>query len=114
MDNGGCLMDTDKFFTSKATTLEVHHRTYDPSSASSRHVFLFHALHEHCNKFSYQVLADQLGKGGATVHGLDMQAHGHSDEVRYCFRSNSTRGSDNSRESRPFIPPAFLQKKEEN
>jgi len=80
MDNGGCLMDTDKFFTSKATTLEVHHRTYDPSSASSRHVFLFHALHEHCNKFSYQVLADQLGKGGATVHGLDMQAHGHSDE----------------------------------
>ena len=74
-------MNPDKFFTSKATTLEVHHRTFDTSSTSSRHIFLFHALHEHCNKFSYQVLADQLAKGGATVHGHDMQAHGHSEEV---------------------------------
>ena len=85
MDNAGCLMTPYKFFTSKATTLEVHYRNYNPDSTSSRHIFLFHALHEHCNKFSYQVLATELAKSGATVHGHDMQAHGHSDEFNTQF-----------------------------
>ena len=54
-------------------------RTY-VQSRHDRHVFIFHGLNDHCNKYSYQCLAKELIDHGCCVHGMDMQAHGHSQE----------------------------------
>ncbi|GMH96200.1 hypothetical protein TrVE_jg4841 [Triparma verrucosa] len=86
LDNGGCLMEPESFFESKATSLKVHYRTYvKKANTSTRHVFMFPGLGEHCNKFSYQVLAEMLTDTGAICHGMDMQAHGHSEEFESQF-----------------------------
>ncbi|GMH68837.1 hypothetical protein TrLO_g1834 [Triparma laevis f. longispina] len=86
LDNGGCLMKPQEFFESNATQLKVHHRTYiRKDSAKTRHVFMFPGAGEHCNKFSYQVLAEMITDSGAICHGIDMQAHGHSEEFETQF-----------------------------
>ncbi|GMH46486.1 hypothetical protein TrRE_jg8766 [Triparma retinervis] len=77
--NCGTLMNPDKFFVSQNTGLKIHIRSY-MKNTHNRHVFLFHGLNDHCNKYSYQCLARELEKSGCTVHGMDMQAHGHSQE----------------------------------
>ena len=68
-------MEPESFFESKATTLKVHYRTYvKKESTSTRHVFMFPGLGEHCNKFSYQVLAEMLtGESSVLFFWRNMQ-----------------------------------------
>mmetsp|Transcript_19701 Transcript_19701/g.41190 ORF Transcript_19701/g.41190 Transcript_19701/m.41190 type:complete len:386 (-) Transcript_19701:51-1208(-) len=77
--NGGVLMKPGDHFVSRNTGLKIHYRTY-VQSRHDRHVFIFHGLNDHCNKYSYQCLAKELIDHGCCVHGMDMQAHGHSQE----------------------------------
>lgn len=67
-----------KRWTSNATGLEMHGRHFGEGPETTRHIFLFHGLAEHCNKYSYTVLAERLAKQNFAIHMHDMQGHGYS------------------------------------
>ena len=90
-------MKPDQFFISRNTGLKLHYRTY-MKSRHNRHVFLFHGLSEHCNKYSYQSLAKELVEKGCCVHGMDMQAHGHSQEFDIQYLGHWTELVDDAKQ----------------
>lgn len=79
-DRGIARREEGTTFRSEASEKAVHYRSFVSRQAQSLfHVFVFHGLAEHSQKFSYTRLAEALNAAGMHVHMADMQAHGYSE-----------------------------------